>query len=171
KRFAYIAGILLWAAVQGLLLIVQPHQTGGVIALALLAGWGVSAAHVMPDAIFPDVVEWSELRTRRRNEGVYYGTKNFLRKLAGAVAIFFALQVLGWVGYAAPPEGVPDFAQGEGALLAIRLLMGPASVLLLLGAVLTAWFYPLTRSRHMRVRRILARRKAREEPPSREPNL
>ena len=60
-------------------------------------------AQVLPDAIFPDVVEWDELLTRRRSEGAYYGAKNFVRKLTGALAIFIALQTLGWFGYQAPP--------------------------------------------------------------------
>lgn len=44
--------------------------------LAALAGLSVSTAHVLPEAIFPDVIEWDELRTRRQREGIYYGVKN-----------------------------------------------------------------------------------------------
>lgn len=29
----------------------------------------------------PDVIEWDELHTRHRHEMVYYGVKNFVRKL------------------------------------------------------------------------------------------
>ena len=76
-----------------------------MILMAFLAGLSVSAAHILPDAMFPDVIEWDELRTRRRNEGMFYGVKNFLRKVTGAVAIFIALQALGWFGYQAPPVG------------------------------------------------------------------
>jgi GPH family glycoside/pentoside/hexuronide:cation symporter len=159
KRIVYVAAMGFWAGVQCLLMLVQPGQTGFVLLLALLAGVSVSSAHVMPDAIFPDVIEWDELRTRRRNEGVYYGAKNFLRKLAGAVAIFFALQVLGWFGYQNPPEGARSFAQSDTALTAIRMLTGPAGMVLLFGAMVTAWFYPLTRTRHQRIRKLLARRK------------
>jgi GPH family glycoside/pentoside/hexuronide:cation symporter len=104
------------------------------------------------------VIEWDELRTRRRHEGIYYGAKNFVRKLTGALAIFFALQVLGWFGYQAPPEGVVQFSQSEPAINAIRILTGPVGALLLLSAIGMAWFYPLTRERHARIRRLLARR-------------
>jgi GPH family glycoside/pentoside/hexuronide:cation symporter len=132
-----------------------------VLWLAVLAGVSVATAHVLPDAIFPDVIEWDELRTRKRREGIYYGVKNFIRKLTGALAIFFALQVLGWFGYQAPPEGATQFAQPASALAAIRFLTGPVGALLLLSAVASAWFYPLTRERHARIRRLLARRQAR----------
>ena len=94
KRDAYIIGMCFWAVVQMLLFMVQPGQVSLVLVLAVMAGLSVSTAHVLPDAIFPDVIEWDELRTRRRQEGIYYGVKNFIRKLTGAVAIFFALQML-----------------------------------------------------------------------------
>jgi GPH family glycoside/pentoside/hexuronide:cation symporter len=126
-----------------------------------MAGISVSTAHVLPDSIFPDVIEWDELRTRRRQEGIYYGVKNFIRKLTGALAIFIALQVLGWFGYQSPPEGVTQFTQPASALTAIRILIGPFGAVLLFSAVILAWFYPLTREKHTRIRKLLARRKER----------
>ena len=161
KRIAYIAGMSFWAAVQLVIYGLPAGQVTGVLILAVLAGIGVSTAHVLPDAIFPDVIDWDELRTGRRREGVYYGIKNFIRKLTAALAIFIALQVLGWSGYQAPAEGATRLAQSATTLTAIRLLTGPAGALLLLGAITVAWFYPLTRERHARVRRLLARRRAR----------
>ncbi len=47
------------------------------------------------------------------------------------------------------------------ALMAMRILIGPVGALLLIGAILMAWFYPLTRERHARIRRLLARKKGR----------
>ncbi len=159
KRSAYIIAMVFWAGVQLVILAVQPGQVGLTLVLAVLAGVSVSTAHVLPDAIFPDVLEWDELRTRKRREGIYYGVKNFVRKLAGAMAIFLALQVLGWFGYQTPPEGVRQFAQPASALAAIRVMTGPMGALLLVSAVVVAWFYPLTRERHARIRRLLERRR------------
>jgi GPH family glycoside/pentoside/hexuronide:cation symporter len=163
KRTAYIIGMSFWAAAQCAILLIQPGQVMLVLGLALLAGVGVSTAHVLPDAIFPDVIDWGELRTRRRYEGMYYGAKNFIRKLAGALAIFFALQVLGWSGYQSPPPVATSFAQPGAALQAIRLMTGPVEALLLLGAALVAWRYPLTRERHNHIRRLLEQRRRREQ--------
>ncbi|MBN1148581.1 MAG: MFS transporter [Anaerolineales bacterium] len=164
KRRAYIIGMSFWAVVQLLIFSLQPGQVTAVLLLAVMAGLSVSTAHVLPDAIFPDVIEWDELRTRRRNEGIYYGAKNFIRKLTGAVAIFFALQVLGWFGYQAPPEGARQFSQSEVTLTAMRWLIGPAGAVLLISAIVVAWFYPLTRARHARIRRLLQKRRDRENP-------
>ncbi len=161
KRHAYMIGMGFWAVVQLLIFGIQPGQVSYILFLSVLAGISVSTAHVLPDSIFPDVIEWDELRTGRRQEGVYYGVKNFVRKLTGAVAIFLALQVLGWFGYQSPPEGATHFVQPASALMAMRVLIGPFGALLLISAIVMAWFYPLTRERHARIRRLLARKKAR----------
>ncbi len=161
KHIAYIIGMSIWAVVQLLIFTIQPGQITYILVLSVLAGISVSTAHVLPDALFPDVIEWDELRTRRRQEGIYYGVKNFVRKMTGALAIFIALQALGWFGYQAPPEGATFFQQSPSALMAIRILIGPFGALLLFSAVAMAWFYPLTRERHARIRRLLARRKER----------
>jgi len=164
KRSAYIAGMGFWAVVQLLIFSIQPGQITYVLVLAVLAGISVSSAHVLPDAMFPDVIEWDELRTRRRQEGIYYGVMNFVRKTTGALAIFIALQVLGWFGYQSPPEGATFFQQPAATLGAIRFLIGPLGAVLLFSAIAMAWFYPLTRERHARIRRLLARRKQRGVP-------
>jgi GPH family glycoside/pentoside/hexuronide:cation symporter len=161
KRSAYILGMSFWAVVQLLIFSIQPGQIPFILFLAVLAGISVSTAHILPEAMFPDVIEWDELRTKRRQEGVYYGVMNFVRKMTGAFAIFIALQALGWFGYQAPPEGATFFQQSPATLMAIRILIGPLGAVLLFSAVAMAWFYPLTRERHARIRRLLARRKAR----------
>ena len=164
KRSAYIIGMSFWAVVQMLIFSVQPQQINLILVLAVLAGLSVSTAHVLPEAIFPDVIEWDELRTRHRQEGVYYGAKNFVRKLTGAVAIFAALQVLGWFGYQSPPKDAIQFSQQPATLEAIRWLTGPTGGVLLISAIVIAYFYPLTRERHARIRKLLAQRKARQKP-------
>lgn len=161
KHIAYIIGMVFWAGVQIGIYLVQPMQIHLVLWMAFLAGLSVSAAHVLPDAMFPDVIEWDELRTGRRQEGIYYGVKNFVRKLTGALAIFIALQVLGWFGYRTPPEGATTFVQSPITLTAIRVLIGPMGAVLLFSAVITTWFYPLTRQRHARIRRLLEYRNSR----------
>lgn len=161
KQNAYIIGMTFWAVVQLLIYAVQPGQITFILVLAVMAGISVSTAHVLPDAIFPDVIEWDELRTGRRREGIYYGVKNFVRKLTGALAIFIALQTLGWFGYQSPPVGATQFTQPDSALQAIRFLIGPLGALLLFGAIGMAWLYPLTREKHARIRSMLERKKER----------
>lgn len=158
KRTAYIVAMLSWAAMQVGFFFVGPGDVALGIGLAAVAGLGVAGAHVIPDAMVPDVVDVDELQTGKRNEGVYYGAKNLIRKVTGALAIFGALQVLGWTGYTPPDEAGAVVAQPESALLAIRLLTGPAGAVLLLGAILVALRYPLTKAKHDAVRAELEKR-------------
>ena len=163
KHVAYIIGMVFWAGVQLGIFLVRPEQITLVLWMAFLAGLSVSAAHVLPDAMFPDVIEWGELRTGHRQEGIYYGVKNFIRKLTGALATFLALQVLGWFGYQTPPQGATVFMQSPPTLTAIRILIGPVGAILLFSAIITTWFYPLTRERHARIRKLLLQREKRAE--------
>jgi GPH family glycoside/pentoside/hexuronide:cation symporter len=165
KQQAYLVGMSVFLVVEASMFLVRPGQMTFTLVLAVLAGIGIATAYVLPESIFPDILEWDELRTRRRQEGIYYGIKNFVRKLTGAVAIFFALQVLGWSGYQAPPEGVTQFSQSPTTQTAIRWLTGPAGAVLLVSAMVVAWFFPLTRQRHARIRRLLERRRLRNQNP------
>jgi len=165
KRWAYIVGMVFWIIVQMIIFSIQPGQITLIIVLAALAGLSVSTAHVMPEAIFPDVIDWDELRTHQRREGTYYGAVNFLRKLSSAGAIFLALQVLGWFGYQTPPENALQFSQSPITLGAIRYLTGPIVAVLLLVAIIVAWRYPLSRERQRRIQRALFRRKNHEQKP------
>jgi len=159
KREAYILGMASWIIVQGLIFTVQPGEIDYLLLIAALAGIGVSAAYILPDSILPDVIEWDELRTRRRQEGIYYGIRTLIRKLTGAFVIFITLQILGWSGYQAPPENAVQFSQPESALLAIRLMVSPIGIAVLIGTILVAWSYPLSREKYTRIERLLRKRR------------
>jgi GPH family glycoside/pentoside/hexuronide:cation symporter len=161
KRLAYISALVLWAALLLLVPFIPQGAYGLTMALAVAMGISVSAAHVLPDAIFPDVIDWGELRTGKRHEGVYYGTKNFVRKMTTAVAIFFMLQVLGWLGYSSPAKGATRWIQPSAALWGMRILIGPIGAGLLVMTIIVTWFFPLDRARFLRVRRLLERRQQR----------
>jgi len=73
-------------------------------------------------------------------------------------AIFLVLQILGWFGYQSPPQGATVFQQSDVTIMVIRILTGPFGALLLFSSIVIAWFYPLTREKHARIRSLLARR-------------
>lgn len=163
KRFnkiqAYIAGMASWIVVQVMIFTIQPGDTNYLLLIAALAGVGVSAAYILPDSILPDVIEWDELRTGRRQEGIYYGIRTLIRKLTGAGVIFVTLQILGWSGYQAPPDGVTQFQQPESALFMIRVMDSFLGAGILMGTIILAWSYPLTREKYQRIQKLLAVRK------------
>jgi GPH family glycoside/pentoside/hexuronide:cation symporter len=161
KREAYMLGMSFWITVQLMIFTIQPGSTTYLLTIAALAGIGVSAAYTLPDSIFADVIEWDELRTRRRQEGIFYGVRTLIRKLTGALVIFITLQLLGWSGYVSPPNGTLQFTQTDSALRMIRLLVSPFGATILCGTILLAWLFPLSREKYARIQKLLQQRKAR----------
>jgi GPH family glycoside/pentoside/hexuronide:cation symporter len=159
KREAYILGMIFWVIVQGLIFTIQPGDMDYLLLIGALAGVGVSAAYILPDSILPDVIEWDELRTRRRQEGVYYGIRTLIRKLTGALVIFLTLQVLGWSGYQSPTDDAVRFIQPDSALIAIRLMVSIWGAFILTGTIILAWMYPLSREKYERIKKLLKRRR------------
>lgn len=161
KREAYMLGMIFWVAVQLMVLTIEPGDTNHLLLIAALAGIGVSAAYTLPDSIFADVIEWDELRTRRRQEGIFYGIRTLIRKMTGALVIFVTLQLLGTSGYVSPPEGSLQFTQSESALQMIRALVSPLGAVILCGTIILAWLFPLSREKYSRIQRLLERRRGR----------
>lgn len=161
KREAYMLGMSFWITVQLMIFTIQPGNTNYLLSIAALAGIGVSAAYTLPDSIFADVIEWDELRTRRRQEGIFYGIRTLIRKLTGAFVIFVTLQLLGWSGYVSPPNGTLQFTQSDSALQMIRLLVSPFGAAILCGTVILAWLFPLSREKYARIQKLLQHRRGR----------
>jgi GPH family glycoside/pentoside/hexuronide:cation symporter len=159
KIQAYIFGMMIWVVIQFMIFTIQPGEINYLLTIAALAGIGVSAAYILPDSILPDVIEWDELRTRRRQEGVYYGIRTLIRKLTGALVIFVTLQVLGWSGYKPPPDNVIQFTQPDSALFMIRMMVSFIGAGILLGTILLAWSYPLSREKYERIQKLLVIRR------------
>jgi GPH family glycoside/pentoside/hexuronide:cation symporter len=124
-----------------------PQGPSAVIyVIAAVAGMGFSANFVCPWSMLPDVVEYDELETGERREGVYYGMWAFCAKLADALGIAISGWSLSLFGY------VPDVPQTARALLGIRLFFGIVPVVLIaIGLPLLIW-YPITKQSHARVR-------------------
>jgi GPH family glycoside/pentoside/hexuronide:cation symporter len=155
KRLAYVAGIGFWAAVQLVLVVISPGWGMPVVlTLAALAGVGVGAAHVLPWSIIPDAVEWDELATGQRHEGMFYSLVTLMQKVASSIAIPLALLMLDVTGYVPnAPVQTPAAVQG------IQILMGPVPAVLLCCGIIFALLYPLDRARHAEVRAQLAARR------------
>lgn len=161
KRQAYMLGMIFWVTVQLMIFTIQPGDTNYLLIIAALAGIGVSAAYTLPDSLFADVIEWDELRTRRRQEGIFYGIRTLIRKMTGALVIFITLQLLGASGYVSPPAGTLQFSQSESALQMIRILVSPLGATILCGTILLAWLFPLSREKYARIRKLLEQRRGR----------
>lgn len=157
KRKAYISGMVFLSAVMTILIFLDPSLGfTSVLALAALAGVGVSAVHVLTWAMIPDAVEVDELENGSRHEGMFYALVSLFKKVATSIALPLTLLALDWSGFI---SNAPQ--QTESAIWAIRILVGPVPSVLLLGGILFAIYYPLTREAHAETRKkIAARREA-----------
>ena len=147
KRKAFAVGVAFMAAVLMVLITLGAGAPFWmVVVLCVLAGVGVSAAHVLPWAILPDAIEWDEYTTGERHEGVFYSLITLMQKVASSIAIPLTAVLLDVTNY------VPNAAeQPASALLGIRLLMGPIPALLLTIAIIFALKYPLDREGYTKV--------------------
>jgi GPH family glycoside/pentoside/hexuronide:cation symporter len=147
KRKAYMAGIAFWAVVQLVLVTLTPASSLSLLLLlCVLAGIGVSAAHVLPWSIMPDAIEWGEMQTGERHEGMFYSLLTLIQKIATSIAIPLALLVLDATGYIANSSQQP-----ASAVNGIRIVAGPIPAVLLCMGILFAALYPLEREKYTEI--------------------
>jgi GPH family glycoside/pentoside/hexuronide:cation symporter len=158
KTAVYLMGTSLWIIAQGGLFFLQPGQITLMYILAVMAGFGVSVAYLIPWSMIPDVIELDELNTGQRREGVFYAFMVLLQKFGLAFGLFLvgiALQSAGFL-QRLPGEDIP--IQPESALWAIRIAIGPLPGIFLIIGVILAYFYPITREVHAEIRLKLQER-------------
>lgn len=128
-----------------------PHGPSPLVYVAaVVAGLGFSVQWVCPWSMMPDVIEYDELRTGERREGVYYGLWNFLTKFTSALGIATSGWALKLFGY------VPNVEQTPYALLGIRIFFALAPAVALLISLPILIRYPVTRKSHAELRARLA---------------
>jgi GPH family glycoside/pentoside/hexuronide:cation symporter len=159
KKVAYFMGTMIWIIAQAGLFLLQPQQVGLLYFLAILAGFGVSVAYLIPWSMIPDVIELDELNTGQRREGLFYGFMVLLQKIGLALGLFLVGIALETSGFIKSVAGAAPPIQPASALLAIRIAVGPLPTLFLLLGLVLAYFYPITREVHAEIRLKLQERK------------
>lgn len=159
KKAVYFMGSGVWIIAQGGLFLLQPEQTNLIYILAVLVGFGVSVAYLIPWSMIPDVIELDELETGQRREGIFYGFMVLLQKFGLAFALFIVGIALDLAGFIEQIPGQPIPIQPDSALLAIRLAIAPIPTVALIGGVILAYFYPITESVHQEIRLKLQAKK------------
>ena len=166
KKAVYFMGMGLWIIAQAGLFFLQPGQVFLMYVLAVMAGFGVSTAYLIPWSMLPDVIELDELQTGQRREGIFYSFMVLLQKVCLAIAVSLVLNSLDWAGYVKPTIENSTPAQPEAVLMAIRIAIGPLPTLALIIGMILAYFYPITREVHAEILLKLKEKKlqtAREE--------
>ena len=74
-----------------------------------------------------------------------------LQKVALAIGLFLVTQVLQQSGFLKNFAGEADPIQPDSALWAIRVLVGPIPLVILLVGLVLAYFYPITKEVHAEI--------------------
>ena len=154
KGPAYAIGLLI-ASIAILFGYLLPHEpTPLIYVIAFVAGMGFSTQWVSPWSMLPDVVEYDELLTGERREGIFYGLWAFLTKFTGALGVAVAGWSLAWFNY------VPNAEQTPQALFGIRFFFTIVPAIVILCSLPILFRYPITRANHAELVKQLADRKA-----------
>lgn len=154
KRLGLTLGLALLAASLLLLVALATPASLSPVLLSLIvtAGIGLSAVMLFPWAMLPDVVEFDELASGRRREGLVYALFTFGQKLAGSLGVFANALVVALFGYQ------PGAAlQTPETVQALSRMTGPVAAGILLAAALLSFRFPITKAKHEEARRRLTR--------------
>ncbi len=155
KKKGYITGMLILAAM--ITLIFFFGHTAGIpffMVVMFFSGIGFATGYIFPWAIAPDAIDYDYLSTGEKREGIFYGLWTFSSKLGQALAASIVGWVLNYSGF------VANVAQGESALMAIRLLLGPIAIVFYLLAALVLAFYPIDEKMYCEIRAKVAEMEA-----------
>ncbi len=126
---------------------------GAFVAFAIICivtGMSLGADLALPPAIQADVIDYDEWRFRRRRAGLQFALWGMSTKLALAAGVGLSLPALEVLGFdVQAPDDAGKFT------LAVIYSWVPAVIKVT--AIATIWAFPLTRRRHMAIRRRLAR--------------
>ncbi len=152
KRQAFIVATALSVGVFAGALLLGAGDVGWFAVIVVLSGAGFGATLTLPSSMLADTLDYEELRTGERREGLFMGLWGVTMKASAAIGAGVALPIIGAAGYAAGLPAPPT------AVLAIRLLYCAVPCACYAVALWVIWRYPIDESAH---RSILAARDAR----------
>ena len=156
KRSMVLANMLIVGLVLGCLAFVPRGGIEITLAIAIVAGIAISCLDVVLPSIQADVIDYDELRTGERKEGIYFAVWHLAAKSAmglSAALVGFLLQSSGFE---------PNVEQSPEALRTIRMLMSGIPLVMYGAGTMVFWFFSMSRDEHAEVLAELeTRRKAR----------
>lgn len=153
KKIPAFSGVFLLGV---LTVIVYPLFPYGELRPPLIAAFlgGVFAGSILiMDSILTDVVDYDELKTGEKREGLYFGIWKMGVKFSQAFGIAITGFLLDIIGFESGAT-----TQGSEIGFRMALIFGPGvGFFFIIGSILFL-FFPLTDEKHMQVQRILLKR-------------
>lgn len=153
KAKAYALGLGIASTALIFVFFIPQGPNNWIFLLAAIAGMGFSAQWVCPHSMIPDVIEYDELLTGERREGLYYGMQATATKVTGALATAACGWGLELGKYIEPSADMTAdmINQPDSALLSIRIMFALVPAVFLLICIPLLMKYPITRESHAEV--------------------
>ena len=150
KRRAFVVASLVGVVGNGLTVLVGPGDMAMLIAFGVLVGLQLHVWFMLMRAMQADIIDYDELCTGERREGMYVSLWEIIPKFAVATGTALGLASLGSVGY------VPNAATQDPAVVwTLRIMFAAVPAVFDGLALLVMLRYPLTEARHAEVRALL----------------
>jgi Na+/melibiose symporter-like transporter len=152
KKGTFILGVGIACASSLAFQFIPYDRTIPILVCAAVSSLGFSVVSTMGWAMLPDTVEYGELKTGVRGEGIIYAFFSFSQKLATAVgggAVALALAASGYVPNA--KEQTPE------ALFGIASTLGFLPLAFLVLSIVAVSFYTLDRKTFEQIKQKLGR--------------
>lgn len=133
-----VASSVFAVIINVVLLVVRPENVWVYVAFQFLCWLGLGMFSMVTWALITDVIDYSELKNGKREDGTVYALYSFARKLGQAASAGLTGLLLELIGYSAATRTDPVVQSG---LFNISVLV-PALGFALLAAILWFW-YPL----------------------------
>lgn len=121
-----------------------------IVSVTLIIMFGI-----VQSSMLADVVEESEMKTGRREEGLFFAARTFAAKATSGIGTLFAGLALDWIDF--PRGAAPGTAPPE-AVFDLGLIFGPLLTVFYLLALGSMWFYRISRADHEARIDLLGRR-------------
>jgi GPH family glycoside/pentoside/hexuronide:cation symporter len=146
KKAAWLSAMAVNVGAFVFALFLGPGDVVEFGAVCVVSGIGFGAGLVLPNSLVSDAIDFDELQSGQRRDGLYFGLWSIVTKLSAAVGAAAALPVLKWSGYVAQGE------QPETALLALRLLYAGVPIACYAAGLALAARFPIGEEEHRHIR-------------------
>jgi len=150
KKPLLVGSMVAVGGILGAMFAVGEGDHALLFSLAAAGGVAAGGLDVIMPSLQADVIDWDELRTGQRKEGVYFAAWHLAEKMALGVAAAVTGLALAGSGF------VPNQGQGETALLAMRMLLSLFPLACYSAGALLFVRFGLDRAAHARVQSELA---------------
>jgi len=154
KKWAYLVALIWSAASLTAIFFLRPGSFFPLLSLFAIAGAAYGALWILSLSILADIIDYDELKSGERREGIYFGIWTFMQKVTVAGALFIVGVVLTKIGF------VPEQEQSAHTIFGMRVLMAWAPAATYFIAALILLRFPFTREMHHKIQQALRQRAA-----------